>query len=84
MGVHLFRGRFTHPRIGGPPRSISPRKGGVGVHHCYRTSRLGGGGGGVNGKGGPSILQHWFSTLHIYISHKATLGHTVLSKLNDL
>ena len=51
MGVHLFRGRFTHPRIGGPPRSISPRKGGVGVHHCYRTSRLGGGGGGVNGKG---------------------------------
>ena len=37
MGVHLFRGESTHPRIGGPPRSTRvdrgstiPRTGGLG------------------------------------------------------
>ena len=32
MGVHLFRGKSTGPRTGGPPRPTCPRIGGLGVH----------------------------------------------------
>ena len=35
MGGPPIQGGSTHPRIGGPPRSTSPRKGGPRVHLSY-------------------------------------------------